>query len=78
MHLSIDLNAFHNQFPNASSDKDGDAIKYTVGDSDYRIYNPTGKGDDHCTVAVKLDHIRGGITDDHAELDVRFYQAKWC
>lgn len=72
MHLSIDLNAFYNQFPNASSDKGGDAIKYTVEDSDYRIYKPSGKDDDHWTIVVKLDHIRGGATDDHAEIDVTF------
>jgi hypothetical protein len=72
MHLSLDKQLFFSLFPNAESDKGGDAIKYTVEDSDYRVYYPTGKDGDNLTLILKLDHIRGGATDDHAELDITF------
>jgi hypothetical protein len=66
---------FFQQYPNFSSDKDGKAIKFTVQDSEYRIYTPsvhvTNNGN-LWTVQVKMDHIRGGDTDDHCTLNLWF------
>ncbi|WP_019990392.1 hypothetical protein [Rudanella lutea] len=71
MSLSLNIGQFNSLFPDAESDKDGEAIKYTVEDSDYRIYNPTWQSGQPVLV-VKMDHIRGGATDDHVELHITF------
>jgi len=69
--LKFDLQGFNNLFPSATSAKNNTAIEYTVEDSDYRIYNPQQSADTK-TFTIKLDHIRGGATDDHIDLSVTF------
>ena len=69
--LKFDLNGFNSLFPSATSAKNNTAIEYTVEDSNYRIYNPQQSADSK-TFTIKLDHIRGGATDDHIDLTVTF------
>ena len=71
MSLTFDLQTFQSLFPDSVSDKNGTAIKYTVEDSDYRIYNPTWSSN-NTVLTVNLDHIRSGATDDHATLIVTY------
>ena len=70
MKFSFDKNAFKAQYPDADETKDDKAIEYKVEDSNYRIYYPTvtDKSTSTVTLLVKLDHIRGGATDDHVDL----------
>jgi hypothetical protein len=73
MAATFDLNHFISLFPGASTHKDGTAIEYTVQDSTYRIYNPDVSNDGtSLTLDVKLDHVRGGATDDHVGLSLVF------
>ncbi len=73
MAVTFDLDHFISLFPGASIQKDGTAIEYTVQDSTYRIYNPDVSNDGtSLTLDVKLDHVRGGATDDHVELSLVF------
>jgi len=72
MTFSCSKSNFRAQYPGAKVTKDGDAIEYEVEDSNYRIYDPSIKSKTSSTVTmeVKLDHIRGGATDDHVDLTV--------
>jgi hypothetical protein len=66
---------FFEQYPQFSSDKGGSAMKFTVQDSEYRIYSPSVHVTDNgnlWTVQVKMDHIRGGDVDDHCTLNLWF------
>lgn len=67
MKLSFDLGLFTSLFPN--SDLSTDKVEYTVEDSNYRVYNPSWKDG---ALEIKIDHIRGGATDDHANLSLTF------
>lgn len=69
---------FLSQFQDYSMDKDNTAIKFTAQDAEYRVYLPTMKHqkDNHDIIQldVKIDHIRGGATDDHAEIIITYDQ----
>lgn len=68
---------FFEQYPQFSSDKGGDAIKFTAQDSEYRIYTPSIRVNDDGSlwiVQVKMDHIRGAEADDHCILNLWFQQ----
>ena len=67
MKLSLDVGKFFSLFPDGKTGND--KVTYTVEGSDYRVYEPKWNGDD---MQIKIDHIRGGATDDHVELTLSF------
>ena len=69
MSLSFNISKFQSLFPNA--DVSSSKVEYEVEDSQYRVYNPTWDSQQKALV-IRIDHIRGGATDDHAELSLTF------
>ncbi|MBD2721117.1 hypothetical protein [Hymenobacter armeniacus] len=67
MSLKFNLSTFTSLFPDATVSSDH--VMYEVEDSNYRVYNPSLSG---TTLTIKVDHIRGGATDDHAVLTLAF------
>lgn len=58
-------------------DKSKTAAKYKSADSNYRTYKPTVSptSDGGLFISTKIDHIRGGDGDDHAQLEITFDRA---
>lgn len=56
------------------SDHGGQAARYENSDSNYRTWRPeaTGTPDGGLFVSTKIDHIRGGLQDDHNQLEMEF------
>lgn len=69
MSLHFSNSTFQHLFPSATIKSD--RVEYEVEDSQYRVYNPTWN-DQQNALVIKIDHIRGGATDDHAELSLTF------
>lgn len=69
MSLQFDLKKFQGLFPHATVTSG--YLEYQVEDSNYRVYNPKWNGN-QTELSLIIDHIRGGATDDHANLLLAF------